>query len=384
MFKKLQSVLLMVILVSVSWVASAQNRTAKGVVVDNIGPVVGAGVVVAGTNNGAITDADGSFTLNNVPTGATLVVSCIGYETVEVVFNGQPVNVTLREDSELLDEVVVTALGISREKKSLGYAVQDVKAEELTRGGGVTLTDALMGKVAGLSINNSATGAGGSTRVVLRGNSSLSDNNSPLYVVDGVPYDNGGMPGADQAGLWGSKDHQGGAFDINPEDIESVSVLKGATAAALYGSRAGNGVILITTKKGGKGQEKIGVSYSGKFTWSPVAYFPALQNVYGQGSLGVYDPEESGSWGPQMGSIAPVANWWDGTTTIPYQGTERQHQLRGEDLQHQARQRGFRIQQQAYGLAQAGREGQLREYFRCQPSGSWCLRFLLQYPHHAS
>ena len=205
MFKKLQSVLLMVILVSVSWVASAQNRTAKGVVVDNIGPVVGAGVVVAGTNNGAITDVDGSFTLNNVPTGATLVVSCIGYETVEVVFNGQTVNVTLREDSELLDEVVVTALGISREKKSLGYAVQDVKAEELTRGGGVTLTDALMGKVAGLSINNSATGAGGSTRVVLRGNSSLSDNNSPLYVVDGVPYDNGGMPGADQAGLWGSK-----------------------------------------------------------------------------------------------------------------------------------------------------------------------------------
>ena len=322
MFKKLQSVLLMFILVSVSWVASAQNRTAKGVVVDNVGPVVGAGVVVAGTNNGAITDANGSFTLNNVPMGATLMVSCIGYETVEVVFNGQTVNVTLREDSELLDEVVVTALGISREKKSLGYAVQDVKAEELTRGGGVTLTDALMGKVAGLSINNSATGAGGSTRVVLRGNSSLSDNNSPLYVVDGVPYDNGGMPGADQAGLWGSKDHQGGAFDINPEDIESVSVLKGATAAALYGSRAGNGVILITTKKGGKGQEKIGVSYSGKFTWSPVAYFPELQNVYGQGSLGVYDPQSTGSWGPQMGSIAPVANWWDGTTTIPYQGTE--------------------------------------------------------------
>ena len=320
MFKKLQSVLLMVILVSVSWVASAQNRTAKGVVVDNIGPVVGAGVVVAGTNNGAITDADGSFTLNNVPTGATLVVSCIGYETVEVVFNGQPVNVTLREDSELLDEVVVTALGITREKKSLGYAVQDVKAEELTRGGGVTLTDALMGKVAGLSINNSATGAGGSTRVVLRGNSSLSDNNSPLYVVDGVPYDNGGTPGADQAGLWGSIDHQGGAFDINPEDIESVSVLKGATAAALYGSRAGNGVILITTKKGGKANKKIGISYSGKFTWSPVSYFPSMQNVYGQGSLGQYDAQGTGSWGPAMNASTVVANWWDGSTQIPFMG----------------------------------------------------------------
>ncbi len=320
MFKKLQSVLLMVILVSMSWVASAQNQTAKGVVVDNIGPVVGAGVVVAGTNNGAITDVDGSFTLNNVPNGATLVVSCIGYETVEVVFNGQPINVTLREDSELLEEVVVTALGISREKKSLGYAVQDVKAEELTRGGGVTLTDALMGKVAGLSINNSATGAGGSTRVVLRGNSSLSDNNSPLYVVDGVPYDNGGTPGADQAGLWGSIDHQGGAFDINPEDIESVSVLKGATAAALYGSRAGNGVILITTKKGGKANKKIGISYSGKFTWSPVSYFPSMQNVYGQGSLGQYDAQGTGSWGPAMNASTMVANWWDGSTQIPFMG----------------------------------------------------------------
>ena len=321
MFKKLQSALLAAILVSMSWVASAQNRTATGVVSDNIGPVIGAGVVVAGTNNGAITDANGSFAINNVPVGATIQVSCIGYSTVEYVFDGTPANIVLKEDSELLDEVVVTALGISREKKSLGYAVQDVKSEELTRGGGVTLTDALMGKVAGLAINNSATGAGGSTRVVLRGNSSLSDNNSPLYVVDGVPYDNGGMPGADQAGLWGSVDHQGGAFDINPEDIESVSVLKGATAAALYGSRAGNGVILITTKKGGKGQEKIGVSYNGKFTWSPVTYFPALQNNYGQGTLGEYDKQATGSWGPEMSASRTEDNWWDGSSKISFIGT---------------------------------------------------------------
>ena len=322
MFKKLQSALLMALMVTFTFVASAQNRTAKGVVSDNIGPVAGAGVVVAGTNNGAITDLDGSFTLNNVPVGATVNVSCIGYADASFVFDGSPVNIVLKEDSELLDEVVVTALGITREKKSLGYAVQDVKAEELTRGGGVTLTDALMGKVAGLMINNSATGAGGSTRVVLRGNSSLSDNNSPLYVVDGVPYDNGGTPGADQAGLWGSVDHQSGAFDINPEDIESVSVLKGATAAALYGSRAGNGVILITTKKGGKGHQKIGVSYSGKFTWSPVAYFPALQNVYGQGSLGEYDPQSTGSWGPAISASTQVNNWWDGSSKISFIGTE--------------------------------------------------------------
>ncbi len=322
MFKKLQSALLMALMVTFTFVASAQNRTVTGVVVDNIGPVAGAGVVVAGTNNGAITDLDGSFTLNNVPVGATVNVTCIGYADASFVFDGTPVNIVLKEDSELLDEVVVTALGITREKKSLGYAVQDVKAEELTRGGGVTLTDALMGKVAGLMINNSATGAGGSTRVVLRGNSSLSDNNSPLYVVDGVPYDNGGTPGQDAAGLWGSQDHQSGAFDINPEDIESVSVLKGATAAALYGSRAGNGVILITTKKGGKGQQKLGISYSGKFTWSPVSYFPALQNIYGQGSLGEFDAQTTGSWGPAMSASVQHPNWWDGSTQISYIGTE--------------------------------------------------------------
>ncbi len=322
MFKRLQSALLTVILTSMSWMTYAQNRTATGVVSDNSAPVIGAGVVVSGTTNGTVTDMNGSFTLKNVPIGATIEVSCIGYTPTKYVFDGSAAKIVLAEDNVLLNEVVVTALGISRQKKSLGYAVQDVKAEELTRGGSATLTDALMGKVAGLQINNSATGAGGSTRVVLRGSSSLSDNNSPLYVVDGVPYDNGGSPSADQSGLWGSQDHQSGAFDINPEDIESVSVLKGATAAALYGSRAGNGVILITTKKGGKGDGKIGVTYSGKFTISPVTYFPDLQNTYGQGNLGAYDASSFGSWGPEMRESTLVNNWWDGTTKITFMGTK--------------------------------------------------------------
>jgi len=320
MFKKLQSALLTVLLVATTWMASAQNRTATGVVSDNIGPVIGAGVVVAGTTNGAMTDVDGSFTLNNVPMGATLVVSCIGYETVEVVFDGTPVNVTLREDSELLDEVVVTALGISREKKSLGYAVQDVKSDELNRGGSASLTDALQGKIAGLQISNSGTGVGGSTRVVIRGSSSLSDNNEPLYVVDGVPYDTGGHDIDGQAGLWGGTDRSGGAFDLNPEDIESISVLKGPTAAALYGSRAGNGVILITTKKGGKAGEAIGVTYTGKFSWSPVSYFLDMQDTYGQGSNGTYMAEATGSWGAKMSASTMVPNWWDGTSNISYIG----------------------------------------------------------------
>ena len=319
MFKKLQSALLMALMVTFTFMASAQNRTATGVVVDNIGPVIGAGVVVAGTNNGAITDVDGSFTLNNVPMGATIQVTCIGYQSVEYVFDGTPANITLKEDSELLDEVVVTALGISREKKSLGYAVQDVKSDELTRGGSANLTDALQGKVAGLQISNSGTGVGGSTRVIIRGSSSLSNNDQPLYVVDGVPYDTGGHDIDGQAGLWGGTDRSGGAFDLNPEDIESISVLKGPTAAALYGSRAGNGVILITTKKGGKESEAIGVTYTGKFTWSPVSYFLNLQDTYGQGSSGAYNADATGSWGAQMGSQT-VPAWWDNSQTVVYKG----------------------------------------------------------------
>ena len=319
MFKKLQSVLLTALLVSLSWTATAQNRTATGTVSDNIGPVIGAGVVVAGTTNGAITDERGTFSLNNVPVGATIQVSCIGYATVEYVFDGTPANIVLKEDSELLDEVVVTALGISREKKSLGYAVQDVKADELTRGGGVNLTDALQGKVAGLQITNSGTGVGGSTRVVIRGSSSLSNNDEPLYVVDGVPYDTGGHDIDGQAGLWGGTDRSGGAFDLNPEDIESISVLKGPTAAALYGSRAGNGVILITTKKGGAANEAIGVTYTGKFSWSPVSYFLDLQNTYGQGSSGAYNANATGSWGAKMDGHSEKA-WWNPAESAIYKG----------------------------------------------------------------
>ena len=319
MFKKLLSILLMTFLVTMTGMVSAQNRTVTGVVNDNIGPVVGAGVVVQGTTNGAITDFDGSFNLNNVPVGATLEVTCIGYKPVQVVFDGGPVNVVLVEDNELLNEVVVTALGISREKKSLGYAVQDVKSEELTRGGGINLTDALQGKVAGLQITNSGTGVGGSSRVIIRGSSSLSNNDEPLYVVDGVPYDTGGHDIDGQAGLWGGTDRSGGAFDLNPEDIESISVLKGPTAAALYGSRAGNGVILITTKKGGKEKEDIGVTYTGKFSWSPVSYFLDLQNTYGQGSSGEFNANATGSWGEKMTGQSKKA-WWDGTQNAVYKG----------------------------------------------------------------
>jgi TonB-dependent SusC/RagA subfamily outer membrane receptor len=294
MFNRLKSIMVMFALTSFMGAAFfagapsalaqvSQQGTVTGSVVDNVGPVAGASIIIKGTTTGTITLDDGTFSLPGVRTGSTLVISSIGYKDAEVVWNGGQVYVTLEQDNELLNEVVVTALGISREKKSLGYAVQDVKADQIARSGTATLTDALQGKVAGLQINDSGTGAGGSTRIVLRGNSSLSDNNEPLYVIDGVPYDTGGHDIDGQAGLWGGTDRAGGAFDINPEDIESVSVLKGPTAAALYGSRAGNGVILITTKKGGRTEGKVGVTYSGKFSWSPVSYYLDLQDTWGQG-----------------------------------------------------------------------------------------------------
>jgi TonB-linked outer membrane protein, SusC/RagA family/TonB-dependent outer membrane receptor, SusC/RagA subfamily, signature region len=298
-----------------SAVETSQQASATGVISDATGPVIGAGIVVKGTTKGTVSDFDGAFKLDGVQPGVTLVINCIGYKTVEVVWNGQPLNVVLEEDNELLNEVVVTALGISREKKSLGYAVQDVKSDALTQGGEASLTDALQGKIAGLSISTSGTGAGGSQKVTIRGNSSLSDNNAPLWVVDGIPFDTSvGINGG--ANLWGGKDTAGGAFDLNPEDIESVSVLKGPTAAALYGSRAGNGVILITTKKGGKTDGKWGISYAGKVTVSPLAYSLDLQDEFGQGNNGVYANSQY-SWGGKMGS-GEIPAWYDSSVMVPY------------------------------------------------------------------
>ena len=175
----------------------------------------------------------------------------------------------------------MTALGIKREKKMLGYAVQELKSDELNKTGDPSVTSALQGKVAGLQMNTSATGLGGSTKITIRGNSSLSDNNQPLWIVDGVPFSDNNTS---DASFYGGVDRGGSAMDINPDDIESISVLKGPNAAALYGSRAGNGVILVTTKKGSK-KDGFGIRYTGNFTWSSVAETLEQQERYGQGKL---------------------------------------------------------------------------------------------------
>ena len=281
------------------------QKTVTGIVLDENGdPVVGASVYVKGTKSGGVTDLDGRFSLQT-DNSATLVVSYLGYETAEVSVGARStVRVVLKPISSELNEVVVTALGIKREKKALGYAMQEVNTSALTENKSQSVSNMLQGKVAGVQIAQSGTGLGGSTRIIMRGLNSLSGNNQPLWVVDGLPINDGTTEQADQ---WGGSDYAGAASEINPEDIESISVLKGANAAALYGSRAQNGAIVITTKKGRQGQP-LTLEYNGNLSISSVYSPYDYQNVYGQGSGGTYDIRSQMSWGPKMEG-QQIDNW---------------------------------------------------------------------------
>lgn len=250
-------------------------------------PIIGATVLVEGTTTGSITDIDGKFAIANIPANAkNLMVSYVGMKTMRVAIQAGELKIELRPDTEVLDEVVVTAMGISREKKALGYALQEVKSDQITQAATMNVANALSGKVAGVQITSQGGQIGASQNIVIRGNSSFG-NNAPLIVVDGVPIQNDNGTGA---GInLGS-----GMNDINPEDIESISVLKGGSAA-LYGMRAGNGVVLITTKSGKK-DKGVRVSYDGSFTVDKIYNLPKLQNKYGQGYYGSeFDWKESGA-----------------------------------------------------------------------------------------
>lgn len=289
------------------------ERNISGTVVDTNGePLIGVNVSVKGTTTGTITDFDGNYTLKVTEANPVIVYSYIGYKSQNLALGDKNVlNVTLSEDTQIIDEVVVTALGIKREKKMLGYAVQELKSDQLNKTGDPSVTSALQGKVAGLQMNTAGTGLGGSTKITIRGNSSLADNNQPLWIVDGVPFSDNNNS---DASYYGGVDRGGSAMDINPEDIESISVLKGPNAAALYGSRAGNGVILVTTKKGSK-KDGFGVRYSGNFTWSQVAETLDKQDRYGQGTDGEYDKSAGGSWGGVLDGHMVTA--WNGQQ-LPY------------------------------------------------------------------
>lgn len=286
---------------------SKQDAKVTGVVEDALGPVAGASVLIKGTTTGTMTDMDGRFTLDDLREGDIIQISFIGYVTQEIPYIGQSsLNVRLEEDTQKLDEVVVTALGMKRDKKALGYAMQELKGDDLLASREPNLANTLSGKVSGLQIVRSSNGIGGSSKIVLRGNSSLTGSNQPLIVVDGTPMDNftGGVDD-----VWGNTgaDMGNGLSDINPEDIESMTVLKGASAAALYGSRAGNGVILITTKSGKK-NEGLGITVNAGMTAESIFLKPEMQNSFGQGTVGIYDNQSRLSWGPKV-TGQTVADW---------------------------------------------------------------------------
>lgn len=283
-----------------SFLSVQQTVDITGVVKDDVGePVIGANILVKGTNNGVITDMEGRFSLKIPQANALLVVSYIGYISQEIqVGDKRSLTIILHPATEDLGEVVVTALGIKRETKALGYSVQEVKGGSLTEARESNVLNSLSGKLAGVQISRSGNGEGGSSRIIIRGNNSIAGNNEPLVVVDGVPVNNfnSGTSGIDQ---WGGSDGGNGLSDINPDDIESISVLKGAAAAALYGARAGNGVLMITTKKGSK-VKGLGITWNSNVMMENPLVKPKMQNLYGQGTNGTFDANSNYSWGAKM------------------------------------------------------------------------------------
>lgn len=292
-------------------VSHAQDRVLKGKVLDKDGaPLPGTSIVIKGTDRGTSASSTGEFSLAAPPNATTLVLSFIGYKPQEIAIGSQTsFNITMVEDASILSEVVVTALGIAREKKALGYSVQEVSGKQMTQARTTNFVNALAGKVAGVQITGSNGAPGASSQILIRGTSSIGSNNQPLFVVDGVPIDNGNY------GSGTGVDYGNGAASINPDDIENVSVLKGPSAAALYGSRGANGVILITTKSG-KGAKGIGVSVNSNTAFDTPFRLPEWQNEYGQGNKGLFsfvDGTGKGvndgvdeSWGPKMdGRLLP-------------------------------------------------------------------------------
>lgn len=284
-----------------------ETKQIRGVVLDeNRVTIPGAFVVLQeDTSVGTLTDIDGNFTMT-VPANASIVVSFMGYMNAVVELGGGDFfEIQLIPDTQELSEVVVTALGITRESRSLGYAMQEVDVGSMQENKALSVANMLQGKLAVVQISQSGTGMGGSTRIVLRGINSLSGNNQPLWVIDGIPI-NDGM--TDTVTQWGGADYAGAASSINPEDIESISVLKGANAAALYGSRAQSGAIVITTKKGKYGQP-LQLEYNGNVTFTTLYNnIYDFQNTYGQGSGGVWSSSATGSWGPVMNG--QLVNHW--------------------------------------------------------------------------
>lgn len=352
---------------------SAQNVTVKGSVTDqNSEPIIGATVKVVGTQTGTVTNFDGDFTLS-CREGATLSISYIGYTTKEVkATSGQPLQIVLEEESTTLNEVVVTAMGIKKDAKKLGYSVSTVGAEELTKVGSPTFASAMYGKAAGVRIQTAPGGGTSSVSINVRGMSSITGTTQPLIVMDGVPIRNGDAN--TQVDYWSSQRiESNGLVDINPEDIESVSILKGAAASALYGSEAANGVVVITTKTG-KGQQGVGVEFGANLSWEKAAYMPELQNEFGPGSWGYrgnvdqYMIQTGGFVeqeynGQKYKTVEATNNYWgpkyDGSSVYYWDGKQRAYNGLGSDPWTTLFRTGF-SQQYNVAVTKAGDWGNVR------------------------
>jgi TonB-linked SusC/RagA family outer membrane protein len=315
---------LLVVLVTIGFSISTFSQTSvSGQVLekDSNQPLLGVSVIVKGSSTGTSTDFDGNYSLEGLEDSDILEFSYIGYTTLEVQVNGQPtINVSLETNAQQIDEVVVTALNIQRDKESLGYSISQVAADEVNVARENNVMNSLSGKVSGLQITQSNTGVGGSSRVLLRGITTINGSNRPLVVVDGIPISNssGGAEGS------GGIDRGDALSDINPDDVASISVLKGAGAAAAYGSLGMNGVILITTKSGTK-KNGVGISLNSSFLFTDIALTPDFQNEYGTGAFGDFAPINadgrpvldypfSWSWGPKMEGQT-YTNWLGQTAT---------------------------------------------------------------------
>lgn len=281
-----------------------QTKRITGTVLDATGePIIGASVLVKDSGTGSVTDIDGRFSVEAAP-GNTLEISYVGYVTQTVAVTSENTyRIVLRDDTQALDEVVVTAMGIKKERKALGYSVSEVDSEELMKNKQTNVVNSLAGKVPGVNITQSSGAAGAGATITIRGGNSTSEGreNQPLFVVDGIIYDNStsviGNSGTDGM-TRNNTTYSNRVMDINPEDIESMSVLKGAAAAALYGSRAADGVVIITTKKGEEGAVK--VDFSSKFSTSWATRLPEAQTEFGRGIYtenGVFNDITYQSWG---------------------------------------------------------------------------------------
>lgn len=306
-----RNLLTCIILLFFSYAAISQVQVTGKVIDENQEPLPGVNIIVKGTINGTVTDFEGNYTIS-APADAVLVFSFIGYNDEEQVIGGRArIELSMLPNMEALDEVIVTALGIKRETKALGYSAQDIKSDDLTQVQNPEIATSLQGRIAGIQVKQ-AGGTGGQTSVILRGISSFVGNNEPLYIVDGVPVSNDFESAGSE---WGDVSKAGGVFDLNPDDIENISVLKGPNASALYGYRGANGVIMITTKSGSKQKDKLGVEFSTGASWEKVDYLLDMQNKYGQGTLGMYMTNQPRSWGDTLNNeLLPS---WTGDS-IPY------------------------------------------------------------------